>query len=87
MHCALQRICGAKYFVHKLHKCQLARVSLEVCSLSRKKIQTSCSTEEPQMSGSHLGIRFEVPAKLAGTRGSKTPNFETSRVTYGRLPM
>lgn len=64
-----------------------SHVSLKVCSLSRKKTQTSCSVEKPRMSGSHLGIRFEVFAKLAGTRGSKTPNFETSRVTYGRLPM
>lgn len=38
------------------------------------------------MSGFHLGIRFEVSAKLAGTQGSETPNFETSRVTYRRLP-
>lgn len=44
------------------------------------------SGEKPRMSGFHLGIRFEVSGKLAGTRGSETPNFETSRVTYRRLP-
>lgn len=61
-----------------------ARASFEVGSLSRKKTQTFRFTEKPRMSGSHLDIRFEVAAKLAGTQGPKTPNFETSRVTDGR---
>lgn len=55
-----------KYFVHKLSTNVNSRVSLEVCSLSWKKSQqTSCFAEKPRMSGSHLGIRFEVSAKLA----------------------
>lgn len=87
MDCELQRELMVQNISFTSYTNVNSRVSLEVCSLSWKKTQTSYSAEKPRMSGSHLGIRFEVPAKLAGTQGSKTPNFETSRVTYGRLPM
>lgn len=88
MHYALQRIRGTKYFVHKLTQMSTrASVWKSAVCLERKVSRLHASAEKPRMSGSHLGIRFEVSAKLAGTRGSKTPNFETSRVTDGRLPM
>ena len=77
---------SARYFVHELHECQhfiRTLVSKSAVCLKRK---LRLLVEKPRMSGFHLGIRFEVSAKLAGTRGSEAPNFETSRVTYRRLP-